>query len=124
MSEQIASSYPHLFTNDGCDPCAKKVESCDPCDPCAVSSGHGTNKFAYFILWWLILVVIIWFIIYSLQPSWVMKSDDCHDDHAAQNKGKHQNKCQIDQGKAILVSVIIAFILIIIFYFVSRSYWK
>jgi len=118
MSEQIASSYPHLFINASCDPCEKKVEACDPC----TSSGHGTNKFAYFILWWLILVVIIWFIIYSLQPSWIMKSDDCDDQH---HKGKKQNnKCQIDQGKAILISVVIAFILIIIFYFVSRSYWK
>jgi hypothetical protein len=122
MSQQLESLYPNLVGCDPCNPCAKP-------DPCCNS---GTGKFAYFILWWLILVVIIWFIIYSLQPSWIMKNNcgECGeeeesetDDKKKHHHHKHNHKCQIDQGKAILISVIIALIIVIIFYFVARSYW-
>lgn len=105
MSQQLESLYPNLLGNSYRESCAR--------DSCEMA---GSSPIAYFILWWLILVVIIWFIIYSLQPSWVMK-EDCDDNH---HHGHHN--CQIDQGKAILVSIIIAFILIIIFYLISRSY--
>lgn len=107
MSEQLESIYPQL------NECCPKKEEC-----CATSSS-GTGKFAYFILWWIILVVIIWFIIYSLQPSWIMKDDDKDCDG-----GSCKKKCEVDQGKAILISVIIALIIMLLFYFAStRCGW-
>jgi len=111
MSAQLESLYPNLL----CDPCHKNTE-CSPCEkPVDSCTSTGTGKLAYFILWWLILFVIIWFIIYSLQPSWIMKNEKSDDN-------EQHKKCQIDQGKAILVSVIFAFIIVIICYFLFRSY--
>lgn len=108
MSEQLESIYPQL--NDCC-----KKEEVGNCN-----SNSGGGKFAYFILWWIILVVIIWFIIYSLQPSWIMKDNngDCDGSNSC------KKKCEVDQGKAILVSVIIALIIMLLFYFAStRCGW-
>ncbi len=108
MSEQLESIYPQL--ND----CCPKKEEC-----CPSGSTGGSGRFAYFILWWIILVIIIWFIIYSLQPSWIMKNDDGDCD-----SGSCKKKCEVDQGKAILVSVIIALIIMLLFYFAStRCGW-
>jgi len=107
MSEHLESIYPQL---NECCPKREEVTYC--------ATGGSGGKFAYFILWWVILVVIIWFIIYSLQPSWVMKdNNDCSGDSC-------KKKCEVDQGKAVLVSVIIALIIILLFYFASsRCGW-
>ena len=110
MSEHLESVYPNLVD---CNPCAKKEVACDPCS----TGSMGSNKFAYFILWWVILVVIIWFIIYSLQPSWAMKQCNRDDNHHGNNQ-----QCQFDQGKAILVSIIISLFLVVIFYLIARSW--
>lgn len=112
MSEQLESIYPQLS-----DHCPKTQDCCPTTN--VVNSGGG-SKFAYFILWWIILVVIIWFIIYSLQPSWIMKDNDDRDCDG----GSCKKKCEVDQGKAILVSVIIALIIMLLFYFAStRCGW-
>jgi di/tricarboxylate transporter len=104
MSEQLESIYPQL-------------SDCCPKQETVHSNSTGGGKFAYFILWWVILVVIIWFIIYSLQPSWIMKGPDSDCEG-----GSCKKKCEVDQGKAVLVAVIIALIIMLLFYFVSSRY--
>lgn len=78
-----------------------------PCDPCGDDHdhhdhhGHGYSSLGWAVLWFLIISVIIWLIIFSLKPAWALNEDG-----------------DVDTGKVLLASIVIALIIIIIVYII------
>ena len=70
-----------------------------------MSSGWGA-----LILWFIIIVVISWFILYSLRPAFVQG----HDSNGQPNGS-------IDAGRVLLASVVIALIVIVIVVLIRSS---
>ena len=64
--------------------------------------GYG-GYFAWAILWFIILAVIIWLILVASKPTWVQRTDQ---------NGKPTG--EVDNGKAVLWAIVIAFIICII----------
>lgn len=95
----------------------KHVEKvpCDPCDPCESHHGHhehhgyGYSSLGWAVLWFVIIAVIVWLIIFSLKPAWALNEDG-----------------DVDTGKVLLASIVIALIIVIIIwivYMACRSSW-
>ena len=61
--------------------------------------GWGKGSWGTVLLWFIIVAVIVWFVLYSVKPTFVQKKDD-----AGETTG------EVDNGKALLWSVIIALI--------------
>ena len=114
MSKQVPLSS--LAQSPKAD-CHKPEPECPPqeCDPChdaytktsntqstQTNGGYG-GYFAWAILWFIILAVIIWLILAAAKPTWVQKVDE-----------KGQPTGELDNGKACLWAVIIAFIICVI----------
>lgn len=68
--------------------------------------GYG-GYFAWAVLWFIIIVVIVWLILLAVKPTWVQKSDS----------GGNPTG-EVDNGKAFLWAVVIAFIICIIVWIV------
>lgn len=83
-----------------CDPCHDSYAR--PADRGQQQGGYG-GYFAWAILWFIILAVIIWLILAAAKPTWVQKTDD-----------QGQPTGELDNGKAILWAIVIAFIICII----------
>ena len=70
----------------------------------ARSSYNLTGGWGALILWFIIVAVIVWFILYSLRPTWVQQRD----------ASTGQPNGNIDAGRVLLASVIIAIIVVVI----------
>ena len=72
------------------------------------NQGYG-GYFAWAILWFIILTVIIWLVLVAANPKWIQKND-------------YYGKCngEVDNGKAILWAIVIAF-LILIFVWILKA---
>lgn len=70
------------------------------------NDGYG-GYFAWAILWFIIIVVIVWLVLLAVKPTWVQKTDS-----AGNPTG------EIDNGKAFLWAVVIAFIICVIIWIV------
>lgn len=68
--------------------------------------GYG-GYFAWAVLWFIIVVVIVWLILLAVKPTWVQKTDS----------GGNPTG-EVDNGKAFLWAVVIAFIICIIVWIV------
>lgn len=83
---------------------------CDPCDPCEMDHHdhdhhhHGYSSIGWAVLWFIIIAVIVWLIIFSLKPSWALNEDG-----------------DVDTGKVLLASIVIALIIIIIIWIIYAA---
>jgi len=59
---------------------------------------HVNNSVAILIVWFFVILLVVWLAIYALSPGLLMRKDSL----------------EIDSGKALLASVLIAFILVVI----------
>ena len=104
MSDQLPLSSL-AQTSCATDKCAPKAKSCEePCPPAQhhQHKGYG-GYFAWAILWFIILAVIVWLILLAAKPTWVQNTD---------SQGRPTG--DVNNGKAVLWAVIIAFIICII----------
>jgi len=69
---------------------------------CAINMWSGVGAF---FLWFIILTVVLWLILYSLKPSWVLKP----------------NSQEVDTGKVLLASIIIALIIVVVVWLIKSS---
>ena len=69
-----------------------------------------TSGWGALVLWFIIIAVIAWFILYSLRPTWVQTKD-------AQGLATGN----IDAGRVLLASVVIALIVVIIVFLIRSS---
>jgi hypothetical protein len=77
---------------------------------CGVQSTYYmTAGWGAYVLWFLIIAVITWFILYSLRPTWV------------QQQTNNVPNGQVDAGKTLLWSVIIALIIVLIVWLIRSS---
>ncbi len=60
------------------------------------------NSIAVLIVWFFVVMLVVWLAIYALSPGILMRKDSL----------------EIDSGKALLASVAIAFIVVIILWFI------
>ncbi len=76
--------------------------------------GHGWGmegwNWANVLLWFVIIAVIVWFVLYSVKPTMVQKTD-----------GNGNTTGEVDNGKVLLWSVIIAIIVIVIIWLIRYS---
>ena len=81
-------------------------------------SGWG----AWGILGFIILVVIIWLILIMVKPRFILncgeKKEEEEDENCERKKHSRHNKFEINNGKALLWAIVIAFILAIIIYII------
>ena len=70
-----------------------------------------TNGWGALILWFIIIAVIAWFILYSLRPTFVQTKDPV----TGQPTG------EIDAGRVLLASIVIALVIIIIIWLIRSS---
>lgn len=70
-----------------------------------VASGWGA-----LVLWFIIVAVIVWFILYSLRPTWVQQ----------RGEGGLPNG-QVDAGRVLLASVVIALVVVLIIWLLRSN---
>lgn len=68
------------------------------------------------LIWFIILVIFFVFILFVWKPKWVRsKGKHCDKDGG---DGKHHKGGKVDLGRVILVAIIIAFLILILFWIV------
>jgi len=72
------------------------------------SNLFGTNTFLNLLLWFIIIAVVIWLILYALKPTFVLKTTNEGGTNVVTN--------EIDQTKAIGISIVVSLIIVIIIY--------
>jgi heme/copper-type cytochrome/quinol oxidase subunit 2 len=85
------------------------------CDtPCAssTSEGYHGSHWGQLLLWWLIIAVIVWIILYAVNPTWVQITDSEGDATGER-----------DFGKLLVLSVIIS-VIIVLLLFLLWSTWS
>lgn len=70
--------------------------------------GHWHGGFGVYLLWFIVIAVLIWLILYSLRPTWVVVEDD---------------PTRVDSGRLLLAALIVAFIIVIIIWAVRSAGW-
>ena len=77
---------------------------CDTKEKGHEGQGYGYGGyFAWAILWFIILAVIIWLLLVASRPTWVQRID-----------ANGRPTGEVDNGKAVLWAIVIAFIICII----------
>ncbi len=72
-----------------------------------MNQSHWHNGgFGVYLLWFIVIAVLIWLILYSLRPTWVVLEDDT---------------TKVDSGRLLLAALIIAFIIVIIIWAVRSA---
>lgn len=71
-----------------------------------MSNKHWHSGFGVYLLWFIVIAVLIWLILYSLRPTWVVVDDD---------------PAKVDSGRLLLAALIISFIIVIIIWAVRSS---
>lgn len=66
--------------------------------------GYGYSSLGWAVLWFIIIAVIVWLIIFSLKPAWALNEDG-----------------DVDTGKVLLASIVIALIIIIIIWLIYAA---
>lgn len=89
MSSQLEAIYPDLFTGCNANKCEKPWKS---------------HIFGYLLITFIIVTVLVWFVLFALQPSCIMYEDEYH---------KHP---QVDQGKVLLIAIVLGIIITFILY--------
>lgn len=101
-----------------CDPCAKPVDPCaKPCDPCADGWGWGA-----LIIGFLVIFAITWLVLWLLKPSWILKNHgkNPHGGHNGHGgHGDHGDKCEVDTGKIVIASLLIALVIVILIWIIK-----
>lgn len=103
-------------------------KSCEK--PCAKPSEEGWGKVGAFIIWFLVIWAITIFFLWILKPSFILNDKHGHGGHGG-NKGGDgghgghggkDNDCEINWGKLLLASALIALgIMILVWLFKSLS---
>jgi len=92
--------------------CGPKKPDCGPKVDCGGGMDGRWWGLGMFILWFIIIAVVTWLVIFSLKPSWVL------------NPGT----TEVNTGKVLLASIIIALIIVIIIWLIKSSfqsyYWR
>lgn len=79
--------------------------ACDPCEDMGHHDhGYGYSSLGWAVLWFIIIAVIVWLIIFSLKPAWALNEDG-----------------DVDTGKVLLASIVIALIIIIIIWIIYAA---
>lgn len=72
---------------------------------------HHRSGWWFFLFWFLVIGIIVWFLLFALNPDFVQETD-----HRDQPTG------ELDQGKALLWAVIIALIAIFLIWIFRWGY--
>lgn len=64
------------------------------------------------LLWFIIVAVIVWFILFAINPSWLRQKSEC---------GK--NTYCIDYGKLFLATIVITILLMVLVWLVRSGSW-
>ncbi len=64
--------------------------------------------FGVYLLWFIVIAVLIWLILYSLRPQWVLVDDE---------------PTRVDSGRLLLAALVIAFIIVVIIWAVRSAGW-
>jgi hypothetical protein len=91
--------------------CSAQPLSALAATPVAVApvSYSMTSGWGAYVLWFIIIAVITWFILYSLRPTWVQQTTN----------GTPNG--QVDAGRVLLWSVVIALIVVLIVWLIRSS---
>ena len=65
----------------------------------------GISGWAKWLLWFIVITIIVWFILYVLKPTWVMKTDQA---------GKPTN--EVDPVRTFFAAIIIALLILLLIY--------
>lgn len=101
---QKAAACPKEMACNQTAACGKVARAKSPCTGgCGCRMGYGWGWLGALFLWFLIFLVVLWLVFYSLKPAFVLQTDST----------------QVDTAKVLLASVIGAFILVIVIYLIK-----
>lgn len=86
--------------------------SASPSVPVVAIAASGMSTWAQWLLWFIVIAIIVWFILYVLKPSWVMKCDV---------NGKPTN--EVDPVKTFFAALIIALLILLLIYAIRGPRW-
>jgi hypothetical protein len=85
------------------------------------SYGHRRGGFAWAFLWFAIVAVLVWIILYSLKPNWILKSDDKKHRSGNMSRNDDPSSDDVDGGKLFFASICIAIVVVIILWLLKSA---
>ncbi len=98
----------------GTDCVAEKTDMCE-------STGYGGWGFGWGLLLWIILTVIIWLILVTVNPGFLRRGKHGKGSHSSDSDSSDHGHDHCDFGRAFLAALVIGFIITIIVWAIAAA---